>query len=114
MSHKSVYECVSEVVPCRHMSWSIEDQAPALPWAVYTGEEFPIVADNKTVATRNDWTVELYEHSRDAKLERRLGEAIRAKFGNYVKRESWVKSQDCLMVTYDFSEFERIEDEQQG
>lgn len=113
MSHKSVYACVNDVVPCCHMKWRKED-IPPLPWAVYTGEEFPIRADNGTAAVRNDWTVELYEHSRDAELERKLGEAIRAEFGSYVKRETWVESEDCLMVTYDFSEFERIEDEQQG
>lgn len=109
MSHKDVYDCVSQVVPCRHMEWSLEEDVPPLPWAVYTGEEFPIRADDSTLAIRNAWTVELYEHARDAELERRLGEAIRAEFGSYVRRESWVKSEDCLMVAYEFQEIERIE-----
>lgn len=116
MSHRSVYECVNAIVPCRHMEWSLEEDVPPLPWAVYVGEQFPICADNGTLATRNDWTVELYEHSRDAELEKALGKAIGAEFGNYTRRESWVKSEDCLMVTYEFQEIERIEDdcEEQG
>lgn len=116
MSHKTVYECVSGLVPCRHMEWSLEDDVPPLPWAIYTGEEHPVCADNSTLAVRNDWTVELYEHARDAALEKALGEAIRAEFGNYTRRESWVKSEDCLMVTYEFHEIERIDNdcEEQG
>ena len=105
MAHSDVYACVSAVVPCRHMEWP-DDSAPALPWAVYTCEDDPIVADDFQMAVTHRWTVELYEKRRDAELERELGDAIVAAFGNYTKRESWIASQDCLMVTYDFREIE--------
>lgn len=117
MSHKDVYDCVSEIVPCRHMEWSLEEDVPPLPWAIYTGEETLFASDNGAYAKRLDWTVELYEHSRDAVLEKKLGDAILQKFGKYTRRESWVKSEDMLMVTYDFFEFEGIEEngtEEQG
>lgn len=111
MSHRKVYECVSRFVPCRHMEWSLEEDVPPLPWAIYTGEEHPVCADNSTLAVRNDWTVELYEHARDAEIEKALGEAIRAEFGNYTRRESWVKSEDCLIVTYEFHEIEGVDND---
>lgn len=105
MSHADVYECVSGVVPCRHMEWPA-GTAPALPWAVYTCEDDPIVVDDFQIGVIHRWTVELYEKRRDAELERQLGAAIVAAFGNYTKREVWIESQDCLMVTYDFREIE--------
>lgn len=105
MSHADVYACVSEVVPCRHYAWP-ENEAPELPWAVYTGESDPIVSDDFQTGVVWHWTVELYERRRDAQLESRLEAAIVAAFGNYTKREVPVKSEDCLMVTYDFPQIE--------
>lgn len=105
MSYSDVYECVSQVVPCRHYAWP-DDSAPALPWAVYTGESDPIVADDFQTGAIHHWTVELYEKRRDAQLEASLEAAIVAAFGNYTKREVPIKSEDCLMVTYDFRQIE--------
>lgn len=105
MSHAEVYKTVSEVVPCRHMSWG-DERKPKLPWAVYYGDEKPFGADDKRFASRSDWTVELYQERRDAALEKKLGDAINEAFGPYTKRESWVKTEGMLLVTYDFHEIE--------
>lgn len=105
MSHERVNEVVSSFVPCRHMSWH-DEKKPKLPWAVYYGEEVPFGADDELWASKLNWTVELYEECRDAQLEKELGAAINEAFGPYTKRESWVKSEGVLLVTYDFHEIE--------
>lgn len=105
MSHKEVYAAVSSVVPCRHMTWG-DEKKPKLPWAVYYCEDSPFGADDQMWAITHDWTVELYEERRDAALEKKLGDAINEAFGPYTKKESWVKSEGMLMVTYDFQEIE--------
>ena len=43
MSHEDVVRTVSAIVPCCHMEWPPK-QAPNLPWALYHGEDEPIVA----------------------------------------------------------------------
>lgn len=114
MSHELVQQTVQSVgIQCRHMDWG--DETPTkLPWAIYTGEETPIASDDTMSAVRNDWTVELYEAKRNADLERRLGAAILKAFGPYKKREVWVKSEGCLIVTYDFTEIETYEGDING
>ena len=105
MSHERVNKVVSELVPCRHMSWG-DERKPKLPWAVYYGAENPFGADDEMCAKRNDWTVELYEERRNAALEKKLGDAINEAFGPYTKEETWVKSEGVLLVTYIFHEIE--------
>lgn len=105
MAHKDVQSVVSAVVPCIHMAWP-DGSAPELPWAVYTGDTDPFCADDREIARTTRWTVELYERRRDAKLETELANAIRAAFGACARRESWVSSEQCLMVAFDFCEVE--------
>lgn len=105
MSHKEVYEAVSSLVPCRHMSWG-DEKKPKLPWAVYYCEDVPLGADDHMWAVVHEWTVELYVDHRDAELEKKMDEVIDQTFGPFIKRESWVKSEQLLMITYDFQEIE--------
>lgn len=104
MGHARVYATVSPVVQVSHMDW--HGHAPPLPWAVYHGEDSPYRADNGQFAVKHSWTVELYERVRDSELEQRLGAAIRDSFGSYRRNETYVESEECLMVSYYFSEIE--------
>lgn len=114
MSHAEVNKAVTSCgIQCRHMDWG-DERPPKLPWAVYMGDEAPIVSDDTTSVVRYDWTVELYEAERDKDLEERLGAAILQAFGPYRKREVWVSSEKCLMVTYDFTEIETYEGDTNG
>lgn len=108
MSHKEVYAVVSELVPCRHMSWG-DEKKPKLPWAVYYADQLPIEGDDAMWAQRLNWTVELYQQRRDAELERKLEGAINATFGTFSKEESWVKTEGVLLVTYSFYELEGVD-----
>lgn len=105
MGHAKVYQVVSAVVPCAHMAW-VDDSAPNLPWATYHGDDIDVWSDNSRTAVRHNWTVELYEKRRDKVLEQALGNAIEAAFGGYTRRESWIESEQCLMISYDFDEIE--------
>lgn len=87
------------------MAWP-DKSAPNLPWATYEGHDDAIWANNHRIAVRHEWTVELYEKRRDRELEEALGESIAAAFGGYDRNESWVESEQCLMVAYYFSEIE--------
>lgn len=110
MSHQKVYETVTSCdIPCRHIEWGQDEEPSHLPWALYLGEEHPFCADDGVWAVRFDWTVELYEEHRDAALERKLWAAIAAAFGPPSKKETRLKSEGMLMVTYDFSEIEVLE-----
>lgn len=105
MSHRSVYQAVSSVVPCAHIEWE-NGSAPEMPWATYDGDSDAVWAGDEQIAVRHKWTVELYEKRRDAAVEKELGDAIRAAFGGYDRRESYISSEKCLMVAYDFEEIE--------
>ena len=105
MAHKDVYEVVSAKVPTRHMEWP-NDTAPPLPWALYHGEDTPIVADDVQIAVRRRWTVELYEKRRDKELETELANALRVRFGSVKREESWIENDNMLEVIYTFYEIE--------
>ena len=105
MSHKDVYAAVSPIVPICHIEWP-EGSAPALPWALYDGEDDPICAGDEQIAVRRHWTVELYEPRRNAALELEVANALREKFGAVTRRESWIESEDMLMVAYTFYQIE--------
>ena len=105
MAHADVYSTVSSVVPCAHMAWT-DRSAPDLPWATYSGSDEAIWAGDARIGVVHRWTVEHDEKRRDRELEEALGDAIAEAFGGYDRDESWVDSEQCLMVTYDFSEIE--------
>ena len=105
MSHADVYAAVSPIVPVRHMEWPI-GHAPALPWAVYDGDDTPICAGDKQVAVKHRWTVELYEKARNAELEKSLANALRDAFGSVYRDESWVEDEDMLQVRFTFYQIE--------
>lgn len=108
MARADVQECVSTVVPCRHMAWTI-GSAPELPWAVFYGERTILAADGDTYTINHRWTVELYEKHANGELERQLLDALRARFGAVQpSSETWIESENCLMTVYRFSEIERI------
>ena len=105
MSHADVYGVVSRFVPCTHMEWP-DDTVPALPWACYTCEDYPIGADNAQIAVKHRWTVELYEKKRDKALEIALSNALRERFGNIRREESYVEHENMLLVYYTFYQIE--------
>lgn len=106
MSHQSVYEAVSAVVPCCHMEWP-NNQNPAPPFACYLLDyERPICAGDAEIAVRRKWMVELYEKRRDKVLEKALGDKLREEFGSVRKDESWIENDNLLMVVYSFYEIE--------
>ena len=105
MSHADVYAVVSPIVPIRHIEWPI-GSAPALPWAVYDGEDFPICAGDKQVAVKHRWRVELYEARRDPKLETEVADALRNAFGSVSRDESWVEDEEMLDIIYTFYQIE--------
>lgn len=105
MGHREVAEAVGEIVPCVHMEWP-DDSAPDLPWATYHGGERPVGADDGQVAHRCHWTVELYEKRRDSEIEKRVGDALRERFGTVRREESWVENDNMLMVAFTFTEIE--------
>lgn len=105
MSHADVYQTVSPIVPVRHIEWP-NDSAPALPWAVYDGEDVPISADDGQAAVRHRWTVELYEMARDPELEQALATALRERFGSIRRKEAWIADEGMLQVVYTFYQIE--------
>lgn len=109
MSGADVYAAVTSCgIPCRRSDWG-DEKPPKLPWAVYTCEDVPFSADGHVCKVKHYWTVELYEERRSKKLESKLGAAIDAAFGPYTRRESWVESQKCLLVAYDFAEIDEVD-----
>lgn len=105
MSHADVYETVSAIVPCCHMEWP-NDSAPALPWALYYGEDQPFVSDDEDTVVKHRWTVELYEKRRDKNIEQALAAALREKFGSIRRDESYIENDNMLEVIYRFSQIE--------
>lgn len=105
MSHKDVYETVSAIVPCTHMEWP-DGSVPDLPMACYYGDSTPLSADDMQLAVKHKWTVELYEKRRDKALEKRLGDALRERFGSVGRSESWIENDNMLLVAYTFRQIE--------
>lgn len=111
MGSKELYAAVTSCgIPCRRNDWG-DEKPPKLPWAVYTCEDTPYASDNRTYGVKHYWTVELYEDRHNKKLEDELYAALEEAFGPSTRREVWVNSQKCLMVTYDFAEIETFEEE---
>ena len=105
MSHEDVQRVVSGVVPCCHMEWPPKT-TPALPWALYHGEDTPIVADDVQIAVRHRWTVELYEKRTDEAVEKALADALREEFGSVRREESWVENDNMLVIIFTFYQIE--------
>lgn len=105
MSHRDVYETVSQHVPCTHMEWPTDD-VPPLPWACYYGEDRPIGADDSQLAVRHRWTVELYEKRRDKELEVNLANSLRERFGTIRRNVSYVENDNMLEVIFTFYQIE--------
>lgn len=109
MSGADVYAAVTSTgIPCRRNDWG-DEKPPKLPWAIYTCEDDPFSADGHICTVRHNWTIELYEERHSKKLETAIEIELDKRFGPYTKREVWVESQKCLMVTYDFKEIEQVE-----
>ena len=107
MSHADVQKCVSAVIPCTHLAWPT-GKAPVLPWATFILDDSAgMYADNAKYATVNDWAVELLEESRDAGVESALEAALTEAFGPCEVTEAWVEDEQCVQVTYRFTEIEK-------
>jgi len=105
MSHEDVQSVVSEIVPCCHMEWP-NDSAPPLPWALFHGDDRPIPADDAQLAVMHRWTVELYEKRTDEDLELALANALRERFGNVRRSESYIENDNMLEVIFTFYQIE--------
>lgn len=106
MSHSSVYEVVSQHVPCCHMEWP-SGKTPTPPFAAYLLDyDRPIVAGNEQIAVRRKWMVELYESRRDKSLEQALADSLRERFGSVRRDENWIENDNLLQVVYTFYEIE--------
>ena len=108
MSHKDVQATVKSVgIPCAHLAFP-KGTAPKLPWAVYAENDTDgVCADNILYVPRHEWRVELYEASRDGELEEKLAQAIEQAFSPVRRYESWIEEENCLMVTFYFTEFDK-------
>ena len=106
MSHKDVYKCVSEIVPCTHLAYPT-GKAPDLPWAVFLIDRSDgMYADDKKFATVNHWTLELMERGRDEELEAKLEQALTETFSPCKVVETWLEDEQCVQVRYSFTEIE--------
>lgn len=80
-----------------------EGGAPPLPWFVYRRRKRgELHADDKNYATVPHYSVELLMRENDPQLRETFEEAI-ASMGPYTAYETWVPTEQCLMVTYDFT-----------
>lgn len=91
------------------MAWP-KGKAPALPWAVYYADRSAPVGEDGLYAEAVEWFVELYQRSRDAKVEGALEKALRSEFGAIAKEESWVSEESCLMTVYMFTDYQEVND----
>lgn len=80
-----------------------EGAAPPLPWFVYMRRKKGEVFGNDTnYAWLPHFRAELYMRENDPTLRERFEEAV-ASIGPYTAYESWIPSEQCLMVSYDFT-----------
>lgn len=111
MSHERVFNAIKETgVPCAHMAWP-KGSAPALPWCVYYlgdnhGYYGGFYADDTNYANCNLWIVELYMEYRDSEIEKKIEDAINT-ISPFRRYEVWVEKENCMMVSYMFTEIER-------
>ncbi len=98
-----VYQTLTSVgIPGTKWAYQ-EGQAPPLPWFVYMRrKEGELHADDETYAIVPHYRAELYMRENDPDLRERFEEAI-SSLGPYTAYESWVPSEQCLMVSYDFT-----------
>ena len=87
------------------MEWP-NDTAPDPPFACYYGDDVAISADDVQIAVKHKWTVELYEKRRDKNIEKRLGDALRERFGSVGRSESFIENDNMLLVAYTFRQIE--------
>lgn len=106
MSHATVYEAVSQHVPCRHVEWP-NDKVPPPPFACYLLDyDKPICAGDVEIAVRHKWMVELYEKRRDAELEKALSDTLRDTFGAVRRDENYIENDNLIQVVWTFYEIE--------
>jgi len=80
-----------------------EGGAPPLPWFVYMRrKKGDVFADDKNYALLPHFRAELYMRENDPDLRERFEEAV-ASIGPYTAYETWIPSEQCLMVSYDFT-----------
>ena len=105
MGHKEVKSCIESCgIKAAHWAF-IGGTAPALPWAVFYQDGMDgAYADDVLYAANVDWVVELYERTLTPKLEAALEAAITRDFGAWARSEAWISEEECLQVTYRFSE----------
>ena len=80
-----------------------EGHAPPLPWFVYMqrrGKD--LFACDTNYAKVQRYRAELYMRENDPEVRQMFEEAV-ASIGPYTSYETWIPTEQCLMVSYDFS-----------
>ena len=105
MSHKEVKACIESCgIKAAHWAF-VKGTAPALPWAVFYQDGVNgAYADDSLYAANTDWIIEVYERTLNPKLEAEIEAAISRDFGAYSRSEAWISEEECLQITYHFSE----------
>lgn len=105
MGHKEVKSCIESCgIKAAHWAF-LKGSAPDLPWAVFYQDGMNgKYADDVLYAANTDWVVELYERTLTPKLEAAIEAAITRDFGAYSRSEAWLSEEECLQVSYRFSE----------
>lgn len=80
-----------------------EGEAPPLPWFVYLDRRGKdLFACDINYAKVQRYRAELYMRENDPDLIKRFEEAV-ASIGPYTSYETWVPTEQCLEIQYDFS-----------
>ncbi len=105
MSAEKVVSAVAAAgLPVARVAWP-EGSAPPLPWCVFlVDEDRGVAADDGRWCPVVRWRVELYSRQGDEEAAAALDSAIGAAFGAYVKQETWVESEACVLTSYEFTE----------
>lgn len=80
-----------------------EGHAPPLPWFVYMhrrGKD--LFACDTNYAKVQRYRAELYMRENDPEVRERFEQAV-SQLGPYTSYETWIPTEQCLMVSYDFS-----------
>ena len=89
-------------IPGTRMAYP-EGEAPPLPWFVYMRRKGgEVIADDRNWSKMYRFRAELYMREYDPELVERFEDAI-GSIGPYKADETWVPTERCLMVSYDFT-----------
>lgn len=107
MSGKDIVAAIEPIVPIAHNEF-VKGSAPELPWCVYRDIDPDwLYADDTNHSVTHNWQVMLYQRSSDPDLERRIHLALVAAFEAVgVSPDTYLESEDCVVVTYEFTETE--------